>query len=109
MRALEYALDAMAADCGLTWTKEQWHNIIEMIEAAIGDQRRSMPRGTAKNERLKGLSVAAKEFFYFKDGWRNYVVHNRVTYEDAQARNALEHVSAFTEHLAKELRLEERI
>jgi hypothetical protein len=108
MRALEHALQAMALDCGLMWTKEQWHNIIEQIDATIDRQRDTLQRGVAKDERLHGLSKAAKEFFYFKDGWRNYVSHKRVSYEPEQATEVLEHVRAFTEHLAKELKLKEQ-
>lgn len=104
MRALEYALTALAKDVNLTWTKEQWHTIIEMIESEIERERRSLPRGVPKDERLNFLSQAAKEFFYFKDGWRNYVSHNRINYQDTQALQALEHVKALVEHLATKLR-----
>ena len=63
MRALEYAIKALADDVGLNWTKEQWHTIIEAIESAIEKERGTLSRGLAKDERLKFLSTAAKEFF----------------------------------------------
>ncbi len=103
MRGLETALRLLAADVQLTWTKEQWHTIIEQIESAIEKQRRTLPSGVAKDERLAFLSQAAKEFFYFKDGWRNYVSHNKVTYEEADAIRALNHVEAFVDLLATKL------
>lgn len=104
MRALEHALNAMAIDVGLTWTKEQWHNIIEMIESKIDGERKALPRGTARDERLNFLSQGAKEFFYFKDGWRNYVSHNRISYGEPQALQILQHVQAFSDHLAANIK-----
>jgi hypothetical protein len=103
MRALEHALSALATDVGLKWEKEQWHTIIELIESRIESERKTLPRGLPKDERLQFLSEAAKEFFYFKDGWRNYVAHNRISYEGPQALEVLEHVQAFTEKLAMRL------
>jgi len=50
------------------------------------------------------LSQAAKEFFYFKDGWRNYVSHNRVTYDEPEAFRTLEHSRAFIVRLATKLK-----
>lgn len=56
-----------------------------------------------KNERMQFLSEAAKEFFYFKDGWRNYVAHARGTYDEHQAASVLEHTRTFMNHLSTEL------
>ncbi len=103
MRVLEYSLAALAADLGLSFDVQQWHNIIEQIEAKIVEQRKTLPKGAEKNERLQFLSEAAKEFFYFKDGWRNYVSHNRGKYDDYQSVSILEHTRSFTCHLASQL------
>lgn len=103
MRALEYGLAAVVKDVGLTWTKEQWHTIIEAVESKIEGERRTLRKGSARDERLHFLSTAAKEFFYFKDGWRNHVAHNRVHYEAPQALGVLEHTVAFFEHISKAL------
>jgi hypothetical protein len=43
---------------------------------------------------------AAKDFFYFKDGWRNYVSHGGDPYDEHQARSVLDHVRSFMSHLA---------
>ena len=104
MRALEHALAALAVDVGLTRQKEQWHNIIEQIEARVRDLNRTLPMGVAKDERINFLSQAAKEFMYFKDGWRNYVAHNRISYTQSDALEVIEHVQAFTEKLAVSLK-----
>jgi hypothetical protein len=100
MRILEIGLKALAADVGLTFDLQQWHNIIDQIESRISEERRTLPRGSARNERLQFNSEAAKEFFYFKEGWRNHVSHNRADYDEHQALSVLIHVRAFMNHLA---------
>ena len=69
----------------------------------ITAERKTLPKGAQRNARLQFLSEAAKEFFYFKDGWRNYVSHNRAAYDEHQAHGVLEHVRAFMNHLATQL------
>jgi hypothetical protein len=103
MRALEYGLKAIAADVGLTFDLQQWHNIIDQIESKITAERKTLAKGAPRNERLQFLSEAAKEFFYFKDGWRNYVSHNRANYDEHQALSVLTHVRSFMLHLASKL------
>lgn len=103
MRVLELGLAALAAEVGLTFDRQQWHNMIEQIESEIGETRKSGVKTKDKAERLQFLSEAAKEFFYFKDGWRNYVAHNRVQYDEHQAASTIEHVRAFMTVLAKKL------
>jgi hypothetical protein len=103
MRVLEHGLRLLAQDVGLTYDIQQWYNIINEIEAKIRELSKTLPKGVAKNERLKFLSEAAKEFTYFKDGWRNYVSHGRTQYDGPQALSALNHVKAFMIHLATKL------
>ena len=103
MRVLETGLAKMATEVGRTFEHQQWHNIIEEIESAIEAERKKPGNPPDKRERLKFLSEAAKEFFYFKDGWRNYVSHKRVPYDEHQALSAIEHVRSFMTVLAKNL------
>lgn len=103
MRVLEYGLRTLAMHVGLTFDIQNWQNIINEIEAKIGELAKSLPRGTSKNERLQFLSEAAKEFVYFKDGWRNYVSHGRGIYDEHQARSVMEHVRAFMTTLSSKL------
>ncbi len=103
MRILEYGLKALAEDIGLIFDVQQWGTIIDQIEKEIGNIRKTMPKGPAKSERLQFLSEAAKEFAYFKDGWRNYVSHRRATYDGPQALSAINHVKAFMLHLSRKL------
>lgn len=103
MRILEVGLRALAADVGLAFELQQWQNIIEQIELKITAERKALPKGAEKNERLQFLSEAAKEFFYFKEGWRNHVSHGRGNYDENQALSVLEHVRTFMNHLASRL------
>lgn len=102
MRVLEHGLGTLADNVGLIFDVQQWNTIIEQIEAKIGELKKTLPRGLEKNDRMQFLSEAAKEFFYFKDGWRNYVSHNRITYDEYRAGSALEHTRSFMNHLASQ-------
>ncbi|SFJ08190.1 hypothetical protein SAMN05216304_104359 [Bosea sp. OK403] len=103
MRVLEYGLRAMANDVNANFEYENWQNIIEKIESNIKIETKQLPKGSARSERLKFLSEAAKELVYFKDGWRNFVSHNRVEYSEEQAFIALNHVRYFMTTLASKL------
>jgi len=106
MRVLEHGLKALAASVGLTFDVQQWKNIIDEIEREIEKIRNNGIPGigkAAKDDRLQFLSEAAKEFFYFKDGWRNYLSHNRATYDEHMALGTLEHTRAFMNHLSSQL------
>ena len=82
---------------------ESWQTIIERIEAKIREVGKALPRGSEKLLRLGFLSEAAKEFVYFKDGWRNHVSHNRYSYDEHQARSIIEHVRSFMCVLSKNI------
>jgi hypothetical protein len=103
MRVLEHGLRALAIDVGRTYETENWQNIIEQIESEIGKLGDTLPRGISKSERMEFLSKAAKEFSYFKDGWRNHVSHGRGAYDEHQARSILEHVRSFMTVLSAKL------
>jgi hypothetical protein len=103
MRVLEHGLRALAENVGRSFDVQNWQNIIDEIESEIRTQAKTLPKGLEKSERLRFLSEAAKEFMYFKDGWRNYVSHNRSTYDEYQARSVLEHVRTFMMVLSTQL------
>jgi len=103
MRVVEHGLRALANAVNLTFDVQQWHTIIQEIEAAIKDIGSAWPASPVKSDWLSFYSAAAKEFFYFKDGWRNYVSHGGAPYDDHQALNVLEHVRTFMSHLASRL------
>jgi HEPN domain-containing protein len=64
MRVLEHGLRALANDVNRTFDRQQWKNIIDEIESEIVKIREKGPKSAEKDERLKWLSEAAKEFFY---------------------------------------------
>lgn len=103
MRALEPVLRVLAAEVGESVGVDNWHNVIDRIEAKIRAEGKALPKGSPKNERLQFLSESATQFVYFKDGWRNHVSHGRDTYDQERARRVMEHVQAFVEQLAKQL------
>lgn len=103
MRVLEHGLRAFAADVGKSFDIQNWQNIIDEIESAIRVEAKGLPRGAPRMERLQFLSEAAKEFHYFKDGWRNYVSHNRVEYDEHQCLSALEHTRSFMNAISSRL------
>ena len=104
MRILERGLAALAADVGVEMGVKNWQNIIEQIEARIRDLSKTLPTGPDRIARLGFLSEGAKEFIYFKDGWRNHSAHSRTSYDQHQARSAMEHVRQFMIVLSARLR-----
>lgn len=103
MRVLEYGLAALAGNVEITITTQTWQTVIDQIESRIRALGKELPSGLGKNERLRFLSEAAKEFVWFKDGWRNHTSHNRATYDIHQARSAMEHVRSFMTVLSRQL------
>lgn len=106
MRAVEHGLRALANDVGQNFEAQNWQNIINEIEAKIEGWRKNGIPGMSKPDkdaRLQFLSEAAKEFAYFKDGWRNYVSHAKAPYTPHQAHTVLHHVADFIERLSEKL------
>jgi hypothetical protein len=103
MRIVEAGLAALSEALGLSFDTEVWHVIIDKIESEIRELERTWPKGVSKNEFLKFYSMSAKEFRYFKDGWRNYVSHRREIYDAPQALSTLNHVRDFMLHLSTRL------
>ena len=88
---------------------EQWGNIIENIQARIDDEMGPPPKGQPsrsqktpeRGEELAFYSRAAKELAYFKEAWRNHIMHDRnAPHDDGTARTVLDHVAAFMQVLA---------
>lgn len=101
MRVLESGLRCLARTLliGLSGG-EAWQNVIDLIEAQIRELQKS-PRGPKKQRVLQFCSEAAKEFVYFKDAWRNHVMHSRATYGVDESTRILGHVRDFMVLLAE--------
>lgn len=104
MRAVEHGLRALAGELGIVVDVQQWHTLIEQIEKEIRNQSSTLLKGSAKTETMQFYSEAAKEFMYFKDGWRNHVSHTRSNYNENQALTTLEHVRNFISSLSAKLK-----
>jgi hypothetical protein len=108
MGILQYGLYSLAANLAVVfpWSieLENWQNVIEGIEAAIKDKRKTLPRGDEKDEQLTFYSALATRFTYFKDAWRNHVCHLREQYDHDQALIVLTSVKDFMELLSSRLK-----
>ncbi len=100
VRVLEYGLAAMATVFSEPFTHENWHNIIERLESKIR-KIDSSTFGADWRDKQKFYSEAACEFMFFKDAWRNHVMHGRDSYDDGRAQNIYSHACAFMRHLAR--------
>jgi hypothetical protein len=113
MRVLEYGLRALAKKLRISFkTKkgaiipidlQEWGNIIGAIETKI-DAMKTRRKSRQKAEDLQFYSEAAKEFRYFKDAWRNYVMHTKAMYDPHDAAKVMEHVKEFMQHIATRLK-----
>jgi hypothetical protein len=91
MRVLECGLKVLSESLNLPFGTDVWHVAIDQIESEIRELERHWPKGPTKSEFLRFYSEAAKEFRYFKDGWRNYVSHRLSTYDAPQALSTMVH------------------
>lgn len=105
MRVLEVGLKSISEALNVNFEAKNWQNVLDEIEAQIRFYGDRWKQGPSKLDWLQFYSVAAKEFFFFKDGWRNYIAHKRVPYDANMAKGTLDHVMAFMNHLS--LRLSE--
>jgi len=103
MRVLEHGLRKLAEAVNLTFDIQVWNTIIEQIENQIREIGDHWPRSATKSDWMSFYSIAAKEFFHFKDGWRNYVSHGHDPYDEPRALSVLEHVRTFMNHLSARL------
>src|SRR5262249_12565292 len=108
MRVLEHGLRWLAGQFpNLTLRKpvelENWESIIGNIQARIDEElKRNAPRTTQRDSDLAFYGKAAAEFRYFKDAWRNHVMHSRNDpYDEYEAGRVLEHVATFMAILAE--------
>jgi len=103
MRGLEGGLASIASEVEVNASFENWKTIIDQIGKKIASLRETLPKGSEKQERIQFLSEAAKEFWHFKDGWRNHVAHAHATYTEPQAQAVMGHVVSFFEVLSTKL------
>jgi hypothetical protein len=104
MRVLELALRVLAKELGVTFAGtldlQNWQNIIENIENEIKNLEK-LPKSKYKSETLKLFSQAAMQFRWFKEAWRNHVMHGRDVYDAGKAYSILGHVKELMQALAE--------
>lgn len=103
MRVLEKGLWAFAKDLNISFQAENWGTIIDQIKSKIDPMIRDK-KSPERDERIQFYSEAAKEFAYFKDGWRNYAMHSKSKYSEEEALQIFNHVNDFMNHLSKKLK-----
>jgi hypothetical protein len=108
MRAAEIGVRVLGKTLRVSFPKHpielaEWQNILEQAESKIDDMKK-LPKGQAKDDKLKFYSQAAVQFRYFKDAWRVRVAHARETYEESPAEKVFAHTVEFFETLATRLK-----
>ena len=99
MRVLEIGLTALAKDMGIIKIDyKTWESLIQDIEKQI--------TAASAGDKLKEqfYSEAALQFRYFKNAWRNHVMHVRDTYDEQRAETIFGHVKEFMVHLSTRLK-----
>jgi hypothetical protein len=109
MRASEIGLRSMhsafpmALKGGKSLELAEWREVLDALSNVARDIENRPNSNTAKEPDLHFVCEAAAQFRFFKNGWRVRVAHARATYDESQAREALEHVRSFFEVLATRL------
>ncbi len=101
MRSLEFGLVALADVFNVPSDRTNWQQIIDHIEIAI--KGISPNRGPQWRDDEKFYSDAALQFRFFKNAWRNHVMHGRDTYDEDRAIEVYRHMKSFMRHLSTKL------
>ena len=97
MRAVQHALHTLADRLGVSFSKDldvlNWNEILQGIEKKLREMA-TTPKTAARDAEIQFGSAASSHFFGIKEAWRNFVMHGRSTYDEAQARAIAENVRA---------------
>lgn len=107
MRAAEYGLRAVFKRFRIKYSKKpkvpveflQWGDIISAIQDKI-DEKEKTKKTKRRDEDIEFLRGVVAQFKYFKNKWRNNVMHSRESYELEDATKTMRQVGDFMEHLA---------
>lgn len=92
MRAMELAIQALAAKLGVENVDKVWGKLLADINAAIV----KMPKGKDRD----AWSENCSQLYHVKQAWRNPTMHPKKTYTDAEAKALFDAVGSFMRHLA---------
>lgn len=99
MRVLESGLTVLATDLKVKTEQSNWQPILIDIEKAIS--RIGPELGSDWRDKRQFYSEAALQFRYFKDAWRNHVMHvKQYSYDADRATETYSHVKGFMRHIA---------
>jgi hypothetical protein len=112
MRTLEHPLRALANDLGVpppvknpqtTLELRTWGDVIDQIIIAIN--KRPNPKTPAEAELSEFYNRAAEQFQFFKDAWRDVVMHARNKhYLEGETKDLIRSVESFIKRLATRLK-----
>jgi hypothetical protein len=101
MCVLEVGLHALASEFGLPFSKDNWQRILDEIESKVN--RMGPERGPEWKQEKEYYIGAALQFRFFKDAWRNHIMHGRDFFPPREAREVFDHVRSFMQDLAKKI------
>jgi hypothetical protein len=110
MRAAEIGLRALGTEFNITIKSgkpielAEWREILDGLSNAARDIENQPNSTPTKDADSLFLSEASAQFRFFKNGWRVRVAHARATYNESQAKEAIDHVRSFFETLATRLK-----
>jgi hypothetical protein len=112
MRALEHPLRALALHLKVPPPKQNpttplelrtWGSVIGAVINAIN--ARPNPKSRAQAEWAEFYNKAADQFQFFKDAWRDVVMHTRSKpYQEGEARDLIKSVETFMRRVAPKLK-----
>ncbi len=100
MRILEPALNALAGEFAVSTDRANWHNILDQVVAAIEQKSKAQGAGWTDQQ---FYSEAAVDLRFFKDAWRNHVMHVRKTFDEERALGIYQRVRDLMRHLSTKL------
>jgi hypothetical protein len=107
MRVAEHGLRGLARNLKVpfprTFELKEWAELIGDIEKQV-QKIIQKPKSSRRTKDLQFYNEAAAQLRYFKDGWRNHVMHTRANYGEYQATIIMTHVREFMQHLATRMR-----
>lgn len=92
MRAMERAVQMVAAQLGINHVERVWGNLLSDIGKAI----EVLPKGAAKDQ----WSQVHVHLYHVKQAWRNDTMHPKKTYSEVEAKDVFDAVGSFMRHLA---------
>lgn len=100
MRILEIGLAALGKEFGVATDKTNWGTIIQNIQNEIEVKSKAQGAGWADQQ---FYSEATLDFRFFKDAWRNHVMHVHLPVDEGKAKVISDRVRHFMHHLATKL------